>query len=157
MHLLLLPILGWIAVIDARTHRISNKAVITLAVTGLVTVDIENFDVGRQLQAALIVLVIGLLLSIFCGVGMGDVKLTVVLALFLLPPDLAIYQRFLLIVCLFAFTYALYLSRGKIRRSVQIPLGPAIFLGTLFALHVKWVSIIVIDLPEYAHALVNCG
>lgn len=137
MNLLLLPILGWIAVVDARTHRISNKAVITLAVIGLATVDIENFDVGRQLQASIIVLVIGLLLSIFCGVGMGDVKLTVVLALFLLPPDLAIYQGFSLVVCLFAFTYALYLSRGKIRRSVKIPLAPAIFFGTIITLIAK--------------------
>ena len=137
MHLLLLPILGWIAVIDARTHRISNKAVAALAVTGLVTVDVQNFDVGRQLKAAMIVLVIGLLLSIFCGVGMGDVKLIVVLALFLLPPELAIYQRFSLIVCLFAFAYALYLSRGKIRQSLKIPLAPAIFVGTIITLIAK--------------------
>ena len=137
MHLLLLPILGWIAVIDARTHRISNKAVAALAVAGLATVDIQNFDVGRQLKAAMFVLVIGLLLSIFCGVGMGDVKLIVVLALFLLPPELAIYQRFSLIVCLFAFAYALYLSRGKIRQSLKIPLAPAIFVGTIITLIAK--------------------
>ena len=137
MHLLLLPILGWIAVVDARTHRISNKAVAALAVTGLATVDAQNFDVGRQLKAAMIVLVIGLLLSIFCGVGMGDVKLIVVLALFLLPPELATYQRFSLIVCLFAFAYALYLSRGKIRQSVKIPLAPAIFFGTIITLIAK--------------------
>ena len=137
MHLLLLPILGWIAVIDARTHRIANKAVAALAVTGLATVDAQNFDVGRQLKAAMIVLVIGLLLSIFCGVGMGDVKLIGVLALFLLPPELAIYQRFSLIVCLFAFAYALYLSRGKIRQSVKIPLAPAIFFGTIITLIAK--------------------
>ena len=137
MHLLLLPILGWIAVIDARTHRISNKAVAALAVTGLATVDVQSFDVGRQLKAAMIVLVIGLLLSIFCGVGMGDVKLILVLALFLLPPELAIYQRFSLIVSLFAFAYALYLSRGKIRQSVKIPLAPAIFVGTIITLIAK--------------------
>ena len=137
MHLLFLPILGWIAVIDARTHRIANKAVVTLAVTGLATVDIEKIDVGSQLQAGMIVLVIGLLLSIFCGVGMGDVKLMVVLALFFLPPDLAMYQRISLIVCLFALTYAFYLYRGKIRRSVKIPLAPAIFLGTIITLIAK--------------------
>ena len=137
MHLLLLPILGWIAVIDARTHRISNKAVAALAVAGLATVDIQNFDVGRQLKAAMFVLVIGLLLSIFCGVGMGDVKLIVVLALFLLPPELATYQRFSLVVCLFAFAYALYLSRGKIRQSLKIPLAPAIFVGTIITLIAK--------------------
>ena len=137
MYLLLLTILGWIAVIDARTHRIANKAVVSLAVTGLATVDVQSFDVGRQLKAAMIVLVIGLLLSIFCGVGMGDVKLIVVLALFLLPPELATYQRFSLVVCLFAFAYALYLSRGKIRQSVKIPLAPAIFVGTIITLIAK--------------------
>ena len=137
MHLLLLPILGWIAVIDARTHRIANKAVAALVVTGLATIDLQNFDFGRQLKAAMSVLVIGLLLSIFCGVGMGDVKLIGVLALFLLPPELAIYQRFSLIVCLFAFAYALYLSRGKIRQSVKIPLAPAIFFGTIITLIAK--------------------
>ena len=137
MYLLLLTILGWIAVIDAKTHRIANKAVITLAVAGLATVDIQNFDVGRQLQAAMIVLVIGLLLSIFCGVGMGDVKLILVLALFLLPPDLAMYRRFSLVVSLFAFAYALYLSRGRIRQSVKIPLAPAIFFGTIITLIAK--------------------
>jgi Flp pilus assembly protein protease CpaA len=137
MHLLLLPILGWIAVVDARTHRIANKAVVALAVTGLATVDMQNFDVGRQLKAAMFVLVIGLLLSIFCGVGMGDLKLILVLALFLLPPELAIYRRFSLIVCLCAFAYALYLSRGKIRQSVKIPLAPAIIVGTIITLIVK--------------------
>lgn len=137
MHLLLLPILGWIAVTDARTHRIPNKAVAALVVTGLATIDVQNFDFGRQLKAAMIVLVIGLLLSIFCGVGMGDVKLILVLALFLLPPELAIYQRFSIMVCLFAFAYALYLSRGKIRHSVKIPLAPAIFFGTIITLIAK--------------------
>jgi Flp pilus assembly protein protease CpaA len=85
----------------------------------------------------MIVLVIGLLLSIFCGVGMGDVKLIVVLALFLLPPDLAMYQKFSLMVSLFAFAYALYLSRGRIRQSVKIPLAPAIFFGTIITLIAK--------------------
>ena len=137
MHLLLLPILGWIAVVDAKTHRIANKALLILAVTGVATVDIQNLDVVKQLQAAMIVLVVGLFLSIFCGVGMGDVKLMVVLALLLLPPDLEMYQRFSLIVCLFAFAYALYLSRGKFRQSVKIPLAPAIFVGTIITLIAK--------------------
>ena len=137
MHLLLLPILVWIAIMDAKTHRIANKALLILAVTGVTTVDFQNLDVVKQLQATMIVLVVGLLLSIFCGVGMGDVKLMVVLALFLLPPDLEMYQRFSHIVCFFALTYAFYLYRGKIRRSVKIPLAPAIFLGTIITLIAK--------------------
>ena len=68
---------------------------------------------------------------------MGDVKLLAVLALLVLPPDFAKYQIFLSVVTLTALAHSIFISRGDFRKSVQVPLAPAIFLGTLVALLVK--------------------
>ncbi len=137
MQILLLPILGWIAFEDARTHRISNKSVLFLALVSIATLDVSHFNFLSQLFASLIVLVFSLVLALCCGLGMGDVKLIFVLALLLLPPHVASYQLFIFSVCLSGFIYALWITRGKLNEMQQIPLAPAIVVGTIIALIAK--------------------
>ena len=137
MQILLLPILGWIAFEDARTHRISNKSVLFLTLISIATLDVTDFNFRSQISASLIVLALSLVLSFCCGLGMGDVKFIFVLALLLLPPHVASYQLFIFTVPVSAFTYALWITRGQLNKMHQIPLAPAIAVGTIIALIAK--------------------
>jgi Flp pilus assembly protein protease CpaA len=137
MHLLVLLILGWIALTDARTHRIPNRELVVLVMASVVTLSFEDYSVRNHLLISIVVIFIAIVLSFFCGLGMGDVKLLAVLAFFVLPPYFASYQIFLSVVTLTALAYSIIISRGDFRKSVQVPLAPAIFLGTLIALNVK--------------------
>jgi Flp pilus assembly protein protease CpaA len=137
MQILLFPILGWIAIWDARTHRISNNSVLLLLTISLITLDTSDFNLRSQISASLIVLVLSLVLALCCGLGMGDVKLMFVLALLVLPPHVTSYQLFTFTVSLSGFIYALWISRGKLRQMQQIPLAPAIVVGTIIALIAK--------------------
>ena len=137
MQILLFPILGWIAIWDARTHRISNNSVLLLLTISLITLDTSDFNLRSQISASLIVLVLTLVLALCCGLGMGDVKLMFVLALLVLPPHVTSYQLFTFTVSLSGFIYALWISRGKLRQMQQIPLAPAIVVGTIVALIAK--------------------
>jgi prepilin signal peptidase PulO-like enzyme (type II secretory pathway) len=49
----------------------------------------------------------------------------------------ASYQLFIFTVSLSGFIYALWISRGKLRQMQQIPLAPAIAVGTIIALIAK--------------------
>lgn len=137
MQILLLPILGWIAFEDARTHRISNKSVLFLTLISIATLDVTHFNSRSQITASLIVLALSLVLSLCCGLGMGDVKLMFVLALLALPPHVTSYQLFIFTVPVSAFTYALWITRGQLHKMQQIPLAPAIAVGTIIALVTK--------------------
>ncbi len=137
MQILLLPILGWIAFEDARTHRISNRSVLLLTLLSIATLGVTDFNFRSQISASLIVLALSLVLSMCCGLGMGDVKLMFVLALLVLPPQVTSYQLFIFTVPVSAFTYALWITRGQLHKMQQIPLAPAIAVGTIIALIAK--------------------
>ena len=137
MQPLVLAILGWIALTDARTHRIPNRELLILVIASVVTLNFEDYSLRNHVHISMVVIFIAIFLSYFCGLGMGDVKLLAVLSLFVLPPYFASYQIFLLVVTLTALAYSIIISRGDFRKSVQVPLAPAIFLGTLVALVVK--------------------
>ena len=137
MQPLVLAILGWIALTDARTHRIPNRELLILVIASVVALNFEDYSVRNHVHISIFVIFIAIFLSYFCGLGMGDVKLLAVLSLFVLPPYFARYQIFLLVVTLTAVAYSIIISRGDFRKSVQVPLAPAIFLGTLIALNVK--------------------
>lgn len=137
MQTLVLVILGWIALTDARTHRIPNRQVLILGIASLITTDLRSFSFHDHFYLTLIVLSVAVVLSIFCGLGMGDVKLLGVLTMFVLPPQADIYMIFLLTVALTASAHAIFLSEGDLRKSLRVPLAPAIFLGTIIALVVK--------------------
>ena len=137
MQPLVLAILGWIALTDARTHRIPNRELLILVIALVVTLNFEDYSLRNHVHISMVVIFIAIFLSYFCGLGLGDVKLLAVLSLFVLPPYFASYQIFLLVVTLTALAYSIIISRGDFRKSVQVPLAPAIFLGTLIALNVK--------------------
>lgn len=137
MQMVVIPILAWIALVDLRTHRIPNRELLTLTIASLATTNFKNFSLHDHLYISALVLSIAITLSIFCGLGMGDVKLLGVLAIFVLPSQADSYMIFLLIVAVTATAHALFLSRGDLRKSLQIPLAPAILCGTIATLIAK--------------------
>ena len=137
MQPLVLAILGWIALTDARTHRIPNRELLILVIASVVTLNFEDYSLRNHVHISMVVIFIAIFLSYFCGLGMGDVKLLAVLSYFVLPPYIASYQIFLSVVTLTALAYSIIISRGDFAKLVQVPLAPAIFLGTLIAINVK--------------------
>jgi Flp pilus assembly protein protease CpaA len=137
MQIVVLPILAWIALVDLRTHRIPNRGLLILAIASLMTKDARSFTFRDHFYMMVIVLSVAIFLSIFCGLGMGDVKLLGVLAVFVLPSQADIYMIFLMTVAVSASAHALLLSRGDLRKSLQIPLAPAILCGTIATLIAK--------------------
>ncbi len=137
MHLLIAPILFWIAWADVRTHLISNRILLLLTLIAFFAVDLSTFKFVDHALASIGVLAVSLILAMFCGLGMGDVKLLAVLAFLVLPPDLASYQMFLVVGGLAALVSALFISRGDFRRSLQIPLAPAISIAAIISLFAK--------------------
>ena len=137
MQIVVLPILAWIALVDLRSHRITNRAVMVLAIASLATTAANSFAYRDHFFMSIIVLLVAILLSVFCGLGMGDVKLLGVLAMLVLPPQAATYMIFLFTIAVTAMAHAIFLSQGDFRRSLQIPLAPAIFCGTIATLIVK--------------------
>jgi Flp pilus assembly protein protease CpaA len=137
MLLVVISILAWISFVDLRTHRIPNRDVAILAIASIVAIKLEIYSLRDHLRISAIVLMILIALSFFCGLGMGDVKLVGVLTMFVLAPEAATYMTFLAVVAITASIHAIILSRGKLRKSLQIPLAPAIFCGTMMALFAK--------------------
>lgn len=137
MQIVVIPILAWIALVDLRTHRIPNRELVVLVMASVMTLSFEDYSVRNHLLISIVVIFIAIVLSFFCDLGMGDVKLLAVLAFFVLPPYFASYQIFLSVVTLTALAYSIIISRGDFAKSVQVPLAPAIFLGTLIAINVK--------------------
>ena len=137
MLLVVISILAWISLLDLRTHRIPNRDVAILAIASIVAIKLEIYSLRDHLRISAIVLMILIALSFFCGLGMGDVKLVGVLTMFVLAPEAATYMTFLAVVAITASMHAIILSRGKLRKSLQIPLAPAIFCGTMMALFAK--------------------
>jgi Flp pilus assembly protein protease CpaA len=108
-----------------------------LVIASLATTAANSFAYRDHFYMTMIVLFVANFLSIFCGLGMGDVKLLGVLAMFVLPPKAATYEIFLFTVAVIAMVHAIFLSRGNFRKSLQIPLAPAIFCGTIATLIAK--------------------
>ena len=124
----------WIAgiyftIVDFRSHRIPNKALLVFSLSLLVIAIVENLQI--HFTSGLIALVVGTLLSIFAGLGFGDVKLLTILSLFVVAPtrlDLAEFLFGLTIASTLALIFAA-LRAGKFRGS--IPMAPSIFAGAI--------------------------
>ena len=124
----------WIAgiyftIVDLRSHRIPNKALLVFSLSLLVIAIVENLQI--HFTSGLIALVVGTLLSIFAGLGFGDVKLLTILSLFVVAPtrlDLAQFLFGLTIASTLALIFAA-LRAGKFRGS--IPMAPSIFAGAI--------------------------
>ncbi len=145
LHVLLVALVAagglWLAILDARTHRLPNRIVLpfAIAIAGVVAaLAIATTDPGRLLLAlaagagmALVYLVLGLT----GAVGFGDVKLAGALGIFLgwISPA-AVIAGFVLAYVL-ATPHALVILIGRLRDRGRrhLPFGPYMIAGALLA------------------------
>jgi prepilin peptidase CpaA len=119
----------YFAFIDVRTHRIPNRSLLVLILILL------GFAIhtGKDLffVSALISLLLGTALSVFAGLGFGDVKLLTILSFFVIAPtrqDLLLFLSGVAIASALALIVAL-LRGGK--SSDSIAMAPSIFAGAI--------------------------
>lgn len=115
--------------IDLRTHRVPNRSLLVLLIS-LVAVTVIN-DGHFFITSAFFALIVGLFLSLFLGMGFGDVKLLMILCLFYIPATLVnasliIEGVTISAVLLIAITR---IRGGKYRDPMAF--APCIFAGTL--------------------------
>jgi Flp pilus assembly protein protease CpaA len=115
--------------VDIKTHRIPNKS---LAILLLVLFAISLFSKdGIYFTSAAIFIFAGTLLSVFAGLGFGDVKLLTLLSLFVIAPTRHDFELFLFgAACTAAIALALARSRGR-KSSDAIAMAPSIFAGAI--------------------------
>jgi len=124
----------WIAgiyftAVDLRSHRIPNKSLFVFSLALLVIARAQSLPI--YFTSALIALIVGTLLSIFAGLGFGDVKLLTILSLFVVAPtrlDVAQFLFGLTMASAIALIFAT-LRAGKFHGS--IPMAPSIFAGAI--------------------------
>jgi Flp pilus assembly protein protease CpaA len=130
----ILPILFWLSLHDRKFHRIPNTSLLALSAVGLFFAFFNQHSWKTQFFLCILILILGLIAYFFLGLGMGDVKLLVILAFLVIPADVESLQIFLTIFSISALIYALVAMRCKFRRDLAIPLAPAISIATVAAL-----------------------
>ena len=90
-----------------------------------------------QIKSTLIVLAFTLLLWRFLGLGMGDVKLLVLLSLFLIPSETKSYLLFLSYFSVASLIHLVGLRMTARVWNSRIPLAPSISIATIL---VPWVK-----------------
>jgi leader peptidase (prepilin peptidase)/N-methyltransferase len=131
----------WLAVVDAREHRLPNAIVLPLyaAVSVLLIAQaIATADLGRLLTAAIAGMLGFLaffLLGLGGGVGFGDVKLAGVLALYLgsLTWSAPVVGFVLAFVLAAPHTVALLVLHRRGALKHRLPFGPYLVAGALIA------------------------
>lgn len=139
----LLVIAVWLSVIDLRSHLLPNRIVypsILLAILLLATASGTAADLGSLLRTIFAALALGggyLVLRLIypAGMGLGDVKLAVVLGAYLgyLSWGHLFYATVLTFLLGGLTGVVLILSRKGSAKSA-IPFGPFMFAGTIVAL-----------------------
>ncbi len=119
----------YFAFVDVRTHRIPNRSLLVLILILLAFA----IRAGKDLffVSALIALLLGTALSVFAGLGFGDVKLLTILSFFVIAPT---RQDFLLFLSGVAIASALALIVALLRggkSSDSIAMAPSIFAGAI--------------------------
>lgn len=127
----------WILVVITRTdlehHRIPNRIVLPGAVLVLAARSIDDPSVEWLLAALGAALVLFLIVFAYPkGMGMGDVKLAVLLGAGLGTP--VVIALFLGFLTAFVPAAALLVRHGRAARKRAIPLGPFLALGGVVAL-----------------------
>ena len=136
--MMLLAILWPVAYIDFRTYRIPNTFVLFGLISRAVLIPFELLIDGDyakfSLVSGLVAAVAMLLAAVICAVlakgsiGFGDMKLFIVLGLFL-EMEGSWGAMFLSLILSLVIAITLMLLK-KIKRNDSIPFGPAIMLGT---------------------------
>lgn len=128
------PILLWLSLHDRKFHRIPNTSLLALSAVALVNTFFNQHSWKMQFLLSILILFLGLVAYFFLGLGMGDVKLLVILAFLVIPADVESLQIFLTIFSMSALIYALVAMRCKFHRDFAIPLAPAISIATVATL-----------------------
>ena len=124
----------WIAgvyfsLVDFSSHRIPNKALLVFFSALLIIAMVQNLQI--YFTCALVALGVGTSLSVFAGLGFGDVKLMTIIALFAVAPtrlDLAQFFFGLTIASMVSLIFVA-VRAGNLRSS--IPMAPSIFAGAI--------------------------
>ena len=121
----------YFSLVDFRSHRIPNKALFVFFSALLIIAMVQNRQI--YFSYAIIALILGTSLSVFAGLGFGDVKLLTIIALFVVAPTrLDIAQFFFGLTIASMVTLILVAVRaGNLRSS--IPIAPSIFAGAILS------------------------
>jgi Flp pilus assembly protein protease CpaA len=130
----ILPILLWLSVHDLKFHRIPNTSLLALSLVGLIHSLLHEPSWRAQFSLTAIIFLLSLISYLLLGLGMGDIKLLIILALLVIPADIERLQIFLNVFSISALIHMLIAVKCKFRREIAIPLAPAISFATLIAL-----------------------
>ncbi len=136
----------WVAAyFDKKSYRIPNKLILLGLALRLIIVAVEVFTVGTaikgtvisELIAAAAMFVISLLCMLIAknSLGMGDVKLFLVMGLLLGIQGMMIAMFYSLIITFFVSVFML-ITRKKNRKD-YLPFAPSILVGTVLAMAVS--------------------
>ena len=137
-----------ICIADITYHRIPN----IYLVAALYVIALERVFLGVvSIELVAVAVVVMLALHVVIKIGMGDVKLIVLIVLGCNCDGLDDFLRLIVAICLFASLAGIMELLRKGDRKGSIALAPSIFLGTCLYLCARSSSF----LQEYADALVN--
>jgi Flp pilus assembly protein protease CpaA len=122
--IILIPISIYICLTDIRFHRIPNVALCALLILFIAT---SSPTISKQ--QAFLWLITSSVLYVF-GIGMGDIKLLTLLAIF--HAHQLFTTRYLLIAVFSAALFAAYRSLMQKTFRASVPLAPSIFLALIF-------------------------
>ena len=118
--------LVWIALVDLRSHRIPNRALAVLILLSLIYSARSGFVWVDQFFLAFTVLFVGISFWRFLDLGMGDVKLLVIMALLLIPASLDSYYLFTTLFSMIALVHLLVQALILRTFSRPLPLAPSL-------------------------------
>ncbi len=129
--------LGWIAIVDLRSHRIPNRALALLMLLSVIYPVRSGFIWVDQFLAAFFLLIVGICFWRFLNLGMGDVKLLVIMSLLLIPATLDSYYLFTTLFSVIALIHLL--TQALIFRSFSqpLPLAPSLVLAFISLHYLK--------------------
>lgn len=137
MLLIIAPVLAWIAISDWQFHRIPNRALVLLSLPSFIYSTQSGFIWQNQILVACGALSGSLLLWRFSSLGMGDVKLLSLMALFLIPASVDSYYFFLTFFSIIALIHLV--AQALILRSMRypLPLAPSLMLAYIWLAYLK--------------------
>lgn len=134
MTLFLILILAYISVVDFSSHRIPNRALVLLAVISFLRPEFRLLNWKNQFSFFLTILLTLLIFYLIFNLGMGDVKMMMVLSLTVIPAELSLYRNFLCGFLTASSIHILWQCNRGLRKNPDIPLAPSISIATIVAL-----------------------
>jgi Flp pilus assembly protein protease CpaA len=132
--LTLILLLGYISVVDFLSHRIPNRALVLLAIISFLRPEFRFLNWWNQLSFSLTILLTLLIFYLIFNLGMGDVKMMMVLSLTVIPAELSLYRNFLCGFLTASSIHTLWQLNRGLRKNPYIPLAPSISIATIVVL-----------------------